>query len=107
MPSGTEYCVEQGGTEVCSEIPGSARSMRIQVKDGDTVRIDAIEGVPTSLRFALKSNDLSQEFDSAEIPGNTLSLYAVEGETGSYVLAISAEWPDGTATYYFRVQISE
>ncbi len=107
LPSGTEYCVTQNGAETCAEIPGSARSMRILVKNGDTVRIDAQEAVPATLRIALKSNDLSQEFDSVELPGNAMALHTINGAAGSYVLVISAEWPEGTAIYYFRVQIGE
>ncbi len=106
LPSGTQYCYrDASGREVCVDAPASPESERILVASGDTIRLDAEGTGPFSMTITLSSSDRSQEFQRVELPGSNISLYTIVGNPGNYVLVIDTVWPEGTATYYFRLQI--
>jgi cell division septation protein DedD len=104
LPSGIEYCMAD--TDSCVDIPATAGSERLLIMSGVTLRIDAENNGPESMTVSLRSTDLSAEFQRDTIPGNAVSLHTVSGNPGNYVLHIEAQWPDGVASYYFRLQIT-
>ena len=85
--------------------PVSPSAEHIQINSGDTIRIDAAGVGPLALRVILASTDLNQQFQRADLPGGPVSLQAFSGSPGSYILVIETTWPQGRATYYFRLQI--
>ncbi len=108
MPTGLQYCYREAeGGEVCVDQPISPEGERILLNSGDTLRIDAAQGGPPAMAVTLRSTDLSQEYQRTELTGNAtaISLHTITGAPGNYTLVVEADWPQGTATYYFRLQI--
>lgn len=106
LPSATRFCYrDAGGREVCVDAPASADSERVLVGNNSTIRIDSAGDGPLSMVFILGSSDQSEEFQRVEMPGSNVALFTISGEPGNYTLTIDTVWPEGTATYYFRLQI--
>lgn len=105
-PAGLHYCYNAAdGQEVCVDQPVSPSADHVQINSGDTIRIDAAGVGPLSLSVILASTDLSQQFQRADLPGSPISLQTFSGSPGNYVLVVETTWPQGQATYYFRLQI--
>ncbi len=105
-PAGLHYCYNAAdGQEICVDQPVSPSAEHIQINSGDTIRIDAAGVGPLSLSVILASTDLSQQFQRTDLPGSPISLQTFSGSPGNYVLAVETTWPQGRATYYFRLQI--
>lgn len=105
VPSAVEFCPQGAAEDACTEFPATAQSERILVANGDTIRIDLASPGPSSISLALANNSLSQELNRTDLAGSTIALYTVSGNAGNYILVVSAQWPNGVATYYFRLQI--
>lgn len=103
-PVGVTYCPTEADT--CEPITGEAPDQQIALMAGDTVRIDLADGGPSQMEFVLTNTGQTEEFDRLALRGNTLALYTIPVEAGDYLLAIETTWPDATATYYFRLQIT-
>lgn len=104
QPVGTNYCPSDA--EGCEAYSGSMPDQQITLVSGDTVRIDSADGGPSQMTFVLTNTGQTEEFDRLAIPGNSIALYTVSAEPGTYLLAIETTWPDATATYYFRLEIT-
>ncbi len=105
VPSAVEFCPQGAAEDACAEYPATAQSERILVANGDTIRIDLASPGPSIISLALANNSLTQEINRTDLAGSTMALYTVSGDAGNYILVVSAQWPNGVATYYFRLQI--
>jgi len=107
VASGAQICPPDAQGEAdCISQPASPDSERIQVANGDTLRIDLAGDGPSSLSVALNNNSLTAEINRLELPGSAIVLYTIDAPAGNYVLVVTAVWPDtGVATYFFRLQI--
>ncbi len=105
VPSAVRFCPQGTTEDACIDLPATAESERILVANGDTIRVDLASPGPSSLSLALANNSLTQEINRTELAGSTIALYTVSGDPGNYILVVSAQWPEGLATYYFRLQI--
>lgn len=103
-PVGVEFCVAD--SEDCQTLTGSAPDAQITLAQGDTVRIDLAEGGPARMAFLLTDTAQTRVLDEIALRGNTVGLYTVTVDPGTYLLLIRAEWPAAVATYYFRLQIT-
>jgi len=107
QPYRVSFCtIGADGAQTCSDYV-AAEGESLEAATGDTIRVDSAEGGPRSMAFVLLDSAGTRELGRMQIPGNPIALYDVLAGPGSYVLRVETVWPQATATYEFRLDVTE
>ncbi len=107
QPYSVNFCsLGQDGSRTCSDYATAGEDTPLEVNSGDTIRIDSAEGGPRSMTITLLNTARTREFGRLQIPGNPIALYDVTVAPGSYVLRVETDWPQATAIYEFRLEVT-
>jgi hypothetical protein len=105
-PVAISACVlGEGGEQTCINRPSNAAVERIFAAPGDAAQINFGGPRPTTINVSLLSSDATSQISKTSVSPDNLILIGLPTEPGSYVLTVEISWPNGKATYYYRLVI--
>jgi hypothetical protein len=94
-----------GATEPCTTRPYNAAAERIFASPGDTAQIVFKGPRPTAITVSTRSADGITLINQQSLPPDNLVLYIVQDMPGNFVLSVEIVWPQGKATYFYRLTV--
>ena len=94
-----------GGTEPCTSRPYNAAAERIFAAPGDTAQVVFKGPRPTAITVSVLSADGITLINKQPLPPDNLVLYTLQDMPGNFVLSVEIVWPQGKATYFYRLTI--
>jgi len=90
---------------VCVTQPLNVAVPRVFAGPGDAAQVIFSGPRPTSITFSILSSDGSQVIGTAQIRPDNLILVNLPPVVNNYVITVEFVYPEGKATYFFRLGI--
>jgi hypothetical protein len=93
------------GGQTCTSRPYNAAAERVLAAPGDTAQVVFKGPRPTAITVSILSADGIGLINKQSLPPDNLALYILQQLPGNFVLSVEIVWPQGKATYFYRLTI--
>jgi hypothetical protein len=106
-PIAVNVCaVNPSGETVCVNRPANSTQVRIFAAPGEAAQVAFSGPHPTAIVLTVFSSDGSKVIGKVDIRPDNLILYNLPAVPGNYVISVEFTYPDGKASYFYRLAIS-